>query len=292
MRRPPTKPRFGAIIERFIHTMNKQLIHNLRGNTKAMKNARQVTKAVNPKNLTVWDLPMLDEALSRYFYEEYDNREHSALGMSPREAFEKGVAKFGSPTLIPYDESFIMDTLPSTTSGVATIRRQRGIKIFGNYYKANQFRNDPELHGTKVPVRYDPYNMAVVYAYVHKQWIVCLAPPRIYLLLKNRSEREMKIIFEEERQKYRTYGRKFNDRAREMALQQAEREQSEAVAEQRLRDDELRKVAQSKGNQHSTVSQAGKSPHQDASDSDKQDDRQSRRTSGKPKVFSRAKRVT
>ena len=291
IRRPPTKPRFGAIIERFIHTMNKQMIHNLRGNTKGMKNARQSTKAVNPKNLTVWNLPMLDEALSHYFYEEYDNREHSELGMSPREAFEKGVAKFGEPTIIPYDKSFIMDTLPSTRSGVATIRRQRGIKMFGYYYRADQFRNDQELYGTKVPVRYDPYDMAVIYADVRKQWIPCLAPPKIYSLLKNRSEREMRIIFEEERQKYRTYGRNFNERAMEMALQQAEREQTEAAAEQRLRDNELRKIALTKGNQHSTVSQAEVPDHPKSSASDKQDDHVSRGASGKPKAFSRARKA-
>ena len=291
IRRPPTKPRFGAIIERFIHTMNKQMIHNLRGNTKGMKNPRQSTKAVNPKNLTVWDLPMLDEALSHYFYEEYDNREHSALGMSPREAFDQGVSKFGSPPQIIYDKSFIMDTLPSTRSGVATIRRQRGIKMFGYYYRADQFRNDQELYGTKVPVRYDPYDMAVIYAYVRKQWIPCLAPPKVFSLLKNRSEREMRIIFEEERQKYRTYGRKFNERAMEMALQQAEREQSEAAAEQRLRDGELRKIAQTKGNQHSTVSQVEVPEHLGASANDKQDDQVRRRASGKPKTFSRARKV-
>jgi putative transposase len=291
IRRPPSKPRFGSIIERLIHTINMQCVHNLRGNTKAMKNARQVTPEVNPKNLTVWSLPMLDNALGRYLYEEYDSREHSELGMSPREAHDKWTAMFGLATSpIPYDESFIMDTLPSTRSGVVTIRRQRGIKIFGHYYRANEFRN-PELYGTKVLVRYDPYDMSVVYAQVRNQWVVCLAPAKIYLLLKNRSEREMRLIFEEERQKYRAYGRRFNDRAREMALQQAEREHSEAVAAQRLRDDELRKIAIGKGNQHSTVSRANNQSHQDIRDSGDHDVSKSRQTSKKPKVFNRARRA-
>jgi putative transposase len=291
VRRPPTKPRFGAIIERFIHTMNRQFVHNLRGNTKATKNPRQLTKAVNPKNLTVWDLPMLDEALGRYFYEEYDGREHSGIGMSPREAYDAGVAKFGLPgEPIPYDESFIMDTLPSTRNGVVTIRRQRGVQFFGIHYRANQLRK-PELYGTKVPIRHDPYNMAVVYVCVKNQWVVCHAPPRIYSLLKNRSEREMRLIFEEERQKYRNYGRRFNERAVEMALQQAERERSEAAAEQRLRDDELRKIALAKGNRHAAVSRAGEPPPQEDSVRDRQEDRYGGRRAGRPKVFGRAKRA-
>jgi hypothetical protein len=149
----------------------------------------------------------------------------------------------------------------------------------------------PELVGTKVELRYDPYNMAVVYARVKDQWVTCHAPAKIYLLLRNRSEREMRLIFEEERQKFRAYGRNFNDRAREMALEQAETEQSEAVADQRLRDEELRKIGQGKGDQHSTVSRAGLTPRHEVPVGDDHDDRQGRRTTGKPKPFERAKRV-
>lgn len=163
--------------------------------------------------------------------------------------------------------------------------------MFGHYYRADQVRNDQELYGTKVSVRYDPYDMAVIYAYVRKQWIPCHAPPKVFSLLKNRSELEMRIIFEEERQKYRTYGRKFNERAMEMALQQAEREKSEAAAEQRLRDGELRKIALTKGNQHSTVSDAQVPSQPEASAGEKHDDQGIRRRSGKPKAFARAKKV-
>ncbi len=291
--RPPSKPRFGAIIERLIHTINKQVIHNLRGNTKSMKNARQVTPAVDPKNLTVWNLPMLDEHLNYYLYEEYDNREHSALGRSPREEYDAAMATFDLPyKRILYDEEFMMDTLPSTRTTKATIKSQRGIKVNGYFYRSNKLRN-AELYGTKVPVRYDPYNMGVIYAYVKNEWVVCLAPPRIYSLLKNRSEREMKLVFEEERQKYRMYGRKFNERAKDLALRQAGREQSEKVEEQRLRDEELRKTAQSRGGLHSTISQLDQTDKQrDSVASGTEDRLEEPYRTNKPKVFKKAKRVS
>jgi putative transposase len=285
--RPPTSPRFGAIIERFIHTMNKQFVHNLRGNTQVMKNPRQVTKAVNPKNLTAWDFLMLDEHLGRYFYEQYDTREHSSLGRSPLETYEAAIVKFNLPyDSIEYDEDFIMDTLPSTRSGKATIVKQRGIKLHGIFYNSKLFRNSV-LHGNKVRVHYDPYNMAIAYAYVGNQWIVCYAPPRIYLLLKDRSEREMRLIFEEERQKNRAYGRKFTERAKQLALEHAEREQSEKVRMQRDRDEELRKIAKSKNNQHSTVSSL------DSPDSveKKAADLSEIRKSKQPRVFNSARRT-
>lgn len=289
--RPPSKPRFGAVIERFIHTLNKQFIHNLKGNTKAMKKARQVTQAVNPKNLTVWNLPMLDRHLHHYFYEEYNNREHSALGRSPREEFDAALARFELPMIpVSYNEDFIMKTLPSTRSGVATVAAQRGIKVNGYFYRSNKLRK-PELYKTKVPVRYDPYNMGVIYAYVYKEWVVCLAPPRVYFLLKNHSEREMQIIFEEERQKYRTYGRNFNERAKELALKQAEREQSETVEEQRLRDSELRKVAQSRNGLHAVISHLQQpSDETQSADDDYEVQQRKRRTSDTPKIFGAAKR--
>jgi transposase InsO family protein len=54
--RPPAKARFGAVVERLFGTANKQIIHELQGNTKITRNVRQVTKSVQPKNLAVWTI--------------------------------------------------------------------------------------------------------------------------------------------------------------------------------------------------------------------------------------------
>jgi putative transposase len=54
--RPPAKARFGSICERLFGVANTQFIHNLKGDTQITRNVRQVTKAVNPKELATWPL--------------------------------------------------------------------------------------------------------------------------------------------------------------------------------------------------------------------------------------------
>jgi putative transposase len=57
--RPWAKPRYGSVIERLFGTANTTFVFNLLGNTQASKTVRQMTKAVNPKNQAVWQLPDL-----------------------------------------------------------------------------------------------------------------------------------------------------------------------------------------------------------------------------------------
>src|SRR5258708_26537122 len=47
------------------------------------KTARQMTKAVNPKNQALWQLPDLYSFLCAWAYEGYDQEKHPALGQSP-----------------------------------------------------------------------------------------------------------------------------------------------------------------------------------------------------------------
>lgn len=55
-KRPPTKSRFGSVCERLFGTSNTQFVHNLQGNTQIMRNVRQVTKSINPKEHAIWTL--------------------------------------------------------------------------------------------------------------------------------------------------------------------------------------------------------------------------------------------
>jgi transposase InsO family protein len=260
--RPPTSPRFGAIIERFIHTLNQQFIHNLMGNTKIMKKARQVTSEVDPKKLAVWTLPLLDDHLMAYFCEEYDTRMHVGLGCSPREEFQRGLEQFDLPQpYIAYDERFLIDTLPTTKKGSAKVTPSRGIKVNEIFYQSPRLRR-PELYGQQVEVRYDPFNMAHVYALVGKEWIVCYAPPAIYAKLKVCTEREVKIFSEERRQLTRAHGRGFRSRAKNLAERHILREESERVQQQRLRDAELRIIRERHG-KTLDVKRCEASPHPD-----------------------------
>jgi putative transposase len=54
--RPWAKPHYGSVCERLFGTANTQFVFNLTGNTQIMKQVRQVTKAVQPREQAVWTL--------------------------------------------------------------------------------------------------------------------------------------------------------------------------------------------------------------------------------------------
>src|SRR5258708_36827998 len=84
-----SEPRFGTTCERLFGTVHSEFVHKLTGNTQIMKNVRQVTKDVNPKELAIWDLENFYRLLCEWCYEFYDSQqEHPALGQTPREAYE------------------------------------------------------------------------------------------------------------------------------------------------------------------------------------------------------------
>jgi len=196
--RPAAKARFGSVCERLFGTANTQLVHNLIGNTKIMKNVRQVTKSVNPRNLAIWTLEALYSVVSRWAYEVYDSIIHPALGQSPKDAFAAGMINAGDRLhrMVQYNDDFHFMTLPTTAKGYAKIVPNRGIKIQHIFYWAEQFRN---LEGIKVDVRYDPYNIGEAYAFVDGEWVTCIS--EYYPSLRGKSERQVKIATAEIRRR-------------------------------------------------------------------------------------------
>jgi len=192
--RPKAKARYGAVLERLFGTTNTQFIHALTGNTKIMRNVRQVSKSFNPKNLAAWTFAALQERIGEYFSEVYEQLDHPALGESPIKAFERGLANHGMrPTrFIRYDDAFIFSTLPSTPKGHAKVIRSRGIKINNMYYWHEALRNAVD---SSVPVRYDPYDIASAYALIKGQWVHCRS--QNYSILKGRSQKELAAITQE-----------------------------------------------------------------------------------------------
>lgn len=194
--RPPAQARFGSVCERLFGTTNSQFIHNLRGNTQITKQVRQVTKSIDPKMSAVWTLERLYEKLQEYAYTVYDNLPHPALGQSPREAFNQGMVFSGNRKYryIPYDQKFLIWTLPTTVKGTAKVIPGKGIIVNKIMYWSDSFRN-PQIEKTNVGVRYDPFNVGVAYAFVGGQWIQCFS--EYYTLLQGRSEKELRIVTSE-----------------------------------------------------------------------------------------------
>lgn len=235
--RPPASPRFGSLIERLFGTSNTEFLYNLRGNTQITKCVRQVTKSNNPKGLAVWTLAELNEYFCRYAYEVYDQKEHQALGQSPRDTYLTGIANSGSRTQrhIVYDENFRILTLPSTPKGTAKVRMGEGVKInYLNYWSTDDSFRQPDVEGTQVPVRYDPFDMGTAYAFVKGQWVRCISEH--YALLQGRTEKEVRYASQELRRQKQQYAKHITVRAKEIAVFLESSEAQEALQLQRLHD--------------------------------------------------------
>jgi len=239
--RPWAQPRYGAVIERLFGTTTTAFLHNLLGNTQASKVPRQMTPAVDPKRQAVWQLPDLYTFLCTWVYDIYDQREHPALGHSPREAWAIGLASGGTRPhrQIRYDETFRLATLPSPPRGTALVHPSRGIIVHYLAYWHEAFRR-PDVVRTRVPVRYDPFDISVVYAYVHTHWVECVSAA--YGQFQGHSERELLLATAELRARHRASHRTTPITAKRLAAFLADIEAHEAVLQQRLRDQETHAV--------------------------------------------------
>lgn len=239
--RPPAKARFGSVCERLFGTTNTQFIHNLRGNTQITRNVRQVTKSVNPKGMATWPLGNLYDRICEYAYEVYDTIAHPALGETPRNTFIEGIARTGKRPhrYIPYDDDFLMWTLPTTPKGTAKVVAGLGVKIHHIYYWAETLRN-PEIENTPLSIRYDPFEVGVAYAFVGKRWVKCYS--EYYSVFHGRSEKELMIATKELRALKSSHSRQFTISAKKLADFLESVEAEEVMLMQRLRDVEGRKV--------------------------------------------------
>jgi len=235
--RPGAQPRYGAVMERLFGVTNQRFVHSLRGNTQITKDVRQVTKSVNPANLAVWTLPRLKERIGQYFAEVYEEIDHPALGESPRQAFERELTKHGVRPMkfVSYDESFILGTLPSTPKRHAKVIQSRGIKINNFYYWHATMRL---AKGLDVPVRYDPYDIGIAYAFVKGQWVRCIS--QFYAMLQGRSEKELALITQEILKRRSNHNGKITINAQKVAAFIAETQGTELELKEMRRAAEMR----------------------------------------------------
>lgn len=202
--RPAGRPRHGSVMERIFGRLHTEYIHNLAGNTKALKDVRQTTGKFLPSRLAEWTLEYLYLGIDYWAFTYYDNAEHSTLGMSPREAFNRSVASSGvrAHRIVTLTKDFLILTCPTVGRlGQRKVDRQRGIKVHSNYhYWCPEFR-DPKLHGRNLPVRYDPWDAATVYVQIDKRWVA--AQCKSLTALGQLTEKERELFSTEMRSHFR-----------------------------------------------------------------------------------------
>lgn len=239
--RPWAQPRYGSVCERLFGTANTQFVFNLTGNTQITKHVRLMTKSVDPERLAVWTLGDLYRYLCVWAYEVYDQELHPALGMTPREAFNAGVAVSGERAhrKILYDEEFRFLSLASPRKGTAQVEPGRGIKVNYLYYWSEAFLS-AAVERTQVPVRYAPFDIGTAYAYVQGRWVQCRS--EYYLQLRGHTERELHLASAELRKRYQNHAGEAAVTAKRLADLLAEAQTHEQILLQRLQDMEARDV--------------------------------------------------
>lgn len=169
-------PRAGALLERLFGSLNTQLWHRLRGQTRPTKNVRSMSPEVEPQRRAVWTLPAVTLELEWFLFECYDTAVHPAFGASPGEVYTSTLALTGTRDevrRIAYDEAFFFLTLPTTAKGTATVRYEKGgVKINERYYRCPEMRL-PRVDRQEVPVRFDPADARRAWAYILGAWREC-----------------------------------------------------------------------------------------------------------------------
>jgi putative transposase len=238
--RPVSELRYGAPQERLFGTLNTQFIYHLLGNTQATKQPRTLTRATNPRKLGVWTLPRLAERASIWAYEEYDQQPHTALGMTPRAAYEQSLDQDGARVhkMIPYDDLFKMTTFPTTAKGTALVQPGRGVRMNHVDYWCEEMR-DPTVERTQVPVRYDPFDVSIGYVYLHGRWRKCITASDE---LAGCSERELHVLADAWRKRQRLLHGRAQVEVTQKHLAQFRRENAahEEVLRQQRKDREAR----------------------------------------------------
>lgn len=238
----PGEPRFGSVIERFFGSLNTRFIHLLRGNTKATKNVRELTRETDPANRAVWTLARLAERLDEFFFELYDTLSHPVFGGSPRAVFEARIALTGqrADRLIANDATFRMTSLPSGRKGTATVdRRNRGVKINGRSYNAPEFRA-PGIPGSVVAVKFDPADVRRAYAFVDGRWVVCYCQE--LRRFPSVSEREIGFLSSESYRRLKVHQGHTDGDNRRIADFVADKIEREAVLLQQRKDAQVREM--------------------------------------------------
>lgn len=114
-----------------------------------------------------------------------------------------------------------------------------GIKLFGHYYQNDIFASR-ELIGQSVPIRYDPFDIGVMYAFVQNHWLPCQS--QFYAHLSGCSERELAIITVELRKTAQGNKESQGLSAARLAAFLEKAEGHQALLLQRLKDRESRPI--------------------------------------------------
>lgn len=164
------EPRGGAPMERALGTSDTQVIHDLFGNTQSRKLGRAKSATHDPAVHAAWTPDEFEAVLAEFFYEIQPQTIHRGILEKPADRLARSLAESGSRSHvhIPYDRVFYVGTLLIPDRPTRTVRS-------GSVHFNHIDYTAPEMarvkSGTKLQIKYDPYDIAHIYAFVGKEWI-------------------------------------------------------------------------------------------------------------------------
>jgi transposase InsO family protein len=205
--RPPGQPRFGSIMERGLGAVQSSVFHSLEGNTQNLKLGRSASASHDPAKHAVWTADELDEQLSDWLYKVYPTLRHNGVLEAPQDRMQRSLNETGlrAHRFITYDESFLLMTLPEPDPSTRLVHPQKGIRLHHCSYWSPELGAE-RVKGTKVELRYDPFDPTYIYAHIRGKWLRCETRNH---LLREFTERDIKYAAEELRQLAKLTGREY-----------------------------------------------------------------------------------
>lgn len=249
--RRPHDPRFSSEIESLFRTLDREIIHSLAGNTKPTQNVREMSGEMDPKKSAVWTFQALHERLEHYLFTMLWDAHSASLGTKPRLAFERDMKKAPDREglfVIPSDQAKIA-YFPEVDGHTRVVQPGRGVFVEGYYYWCPSMA-DARVEKTAVAVRYDPFDLYVVFAAIGGLWVECTARHAPELRNVTERTRRMQVVIRR---------RLKNDQAK-----QRENHHGRSLAdfgEENRRDEKImRQERRARAQQHSVDKNQRKSP--------------------------------
>ena len=166
-RRPPTNPRFGALIERQFGSLKTRVIDELSGSIDTVARSRELTSSHDPQRHALWTLPSLSKLLEAYLFDRYPNLVHGALGAPPREVFESATAQAGERVArrVSVDAALslaLSETVPGS-NGCRTVPKRGGYVRVGYLDFHHPDFSDARVAGRSIPIRRSPADASFIY---------------------------------------------------------------------------------------------------------------------------------
>ena len=166
-RRPPSNPRFGALIERQFGSLKTRLVDELSGSVDTVARSRELTSTHDPQRHALWTLPSLSKLLESYLFERYPQLVHHELGASAREVFDFAMAQSGERVArhVEVDETLslaLSETVPGS-DGRRKVPKRGGLIRAGHLDFHHPDFADARVAGRSVPVRRSSSDASFVY---------------------------------------------------------------------------------------------------------------------------------